>query len=103
MSAAQGLWWRELSARTLTASRRFLLQAQRKQATFFLPDWTATGTWPAIASSEALVGWRWRWSPISANSSAAVTTLLGSRKSERKMVPSGWAHRAPAIWLVESL
>jgi hypothetical protein len=64
MSAAQGLWWRLLSARTLTAARRFLLQAQRRQASFFLPDSTATGTWPAIASSEALVGWRSRLSPI---------------------------------------
>src|SRR5438105_47551 len=53
MSAAQGLWWRLASARTLTASRRFLLQAQRKQATFFLPDWTATGACLASASSEA--------------------------------------------------
>src|SRR5439155_16482088 len=28
---------------------------------------------------------------------------LGSRKSERKMWPSVWASRAPAIWLVRSL
>jgi hypothetical protein len=35
MSAAQGVWWRLLSASTPTAARRFLLQAQRKQATFF--------------------------------------------------------------------
>ena len=47
---------RLLSASTLTALRRVLLQAQRKQATFFLPDWTATGAWPAIASSELLRG-----------------------------------------------
>src|SRR3972149_6177900 len=100
MSLAQGLCLRLLSARTLTALRRVLLQAQRKQATFFLPDWTATGGWAAVASSELLGGWRSLRSPISASSSAAVTTLLGSRKSERKMGPSGCSLRAPAIWLV---
>src|SRR5918912_1166212 len=100
MSAAQGLCLRLLSARTPIAARRFLLQAQRKRATFFLPDWTATGAWPAIASSEELEGWRARLSPISASSSAAVTTDLGSRKRERKVCPSAGGRWAPGILLV---
>src|SRR4026207_1484558 len=102
MWLAQGLWWRLLLARTLTASRGVLLQAQREQAGFVWPDSAAAGAWPAIASSEALVWWRFLLLPISARSSAAVTTELGSRKSERKRWPSWWARSAPAIWLVRS-
>src|SRR5574340_1356921 len=100
MSFAHGLCLREESARTLTAQRNVLLHAQRKQATLFLPDSTATGACPAIASSELLVGWRSLRSPISARSSAAVTTDLGSRKSERKISPSGCSVSRPRILLV---
>ena len=44
-----------------------------------------------------------RQSPISASSSAAVTTLRGSRNSERKISPSGCSRMAVAICSVELL
>ena len=54
-SLAQGCQWRVLSASVLTASRRRLSQAQRKQATLRLPDSTATGLMAGVGG-EALWG-----------------------------------------------
>ena len=56
MSAAQGLWWRPVSAMVAIASRSRWSQAHRKRARLDLPDSTATGAWPLSALSADLVG-----------------------------------------------
>src|ERR1700737_4409523 len=54
--AAQGVWWRVVSASVPTAPRSRLLHAHRKEAALRLPDSIATAAWPASAASVSRVG-----------------------------------------------
>src|SRR5215470_15188448 len=79
MRAAQGLAWREPSAKSQTAPRSCLLTAQRKVTALCLPDWRVEGAAPARQISAWGSGKRARQSPISASRRAARTVPeLGS-------------------------
>src|SRR6185437_7100639 len=56
MWAAQGLAWREPSAKSQTAPRSCLLTAQRKVTALCLPDWRVDGAAPAKADQCLGVG-----------------------------------------------
>jgi hypothetical protein len=53
MRAAQGLAWREPSAKLQAASRSCLLTAQRKVTALCLPDWRVDGAAPARQISDS--------------------------------------------------
>src|SRR5215469_14371895 len=89
MRVAQGLAWREPSAKSQTASGSCLLTAQRKVTALCLPDWRVDGAAPARQISAWGSGKRARQSPISASSRAAPT--VPERGSEVKMCPCGVA------------
>src|SRR5215472_13547663 len=95
MRAAQGLAWREPSAKSQTASRSCLLAAQRKVTALCLPDWRVDGAAPARQISAWGSGKRARQSPISASRRAA--RMVPERGSEVKMWPSAWLASWAAI------
>src|SRR5437773_9656306 len=96
MSAAQGLAKRLFAAKVVMATRRRLLQAQRKDTPRCLPDALVTGVIPASAATWS--GWSntSRASPHSARIWPAL--IVPERGKERKICPSGWVF---ILWLVE--
>ena len=88
--------WREASAKSSSAARSFLSQAQRNLTTRRLPEVMVTGAAPPWAARACSVGKRARTSPSSA-SSAAARTPWPARGRLVKMWWSAWSCRRSMI------
>src|SRR5437588_9218216 len=101
MSSAQGLACTLSWAKSMRASRSFLLQPRRNVTCQCLPEARVDGATPAAAASDASSGNRSRQSPISARSSAA--RFVPALGNEVKITPSGVQLEGLSDPLVEHL
>ena len=93
---ARGVSW----AKSSSASRSFLSQAQRKVTMRCLPELRVEGAAPARAASASREGKRARQSPISASRAAART--VPARGRLWKMKPSGCRASCSRTWASSS-